>query len=78
MAKTSRTAKEQWEDMINENDVVAKLGVSKSTLRRMRRQGQIQNFRYLIPCANPHERCPGKKPVYSLKELTELFSPTAL
>ena len=69
-------AKSKWDDIINEDDVVSKLGVSKPKLRRLRQQGIIKNFRYLFPSTTGNPTRPGKNPVYSLVELVELFSPT--
>lgn len=71
----NKTVKEKWDDTITEDQVIEKLGFSKETLRRMRREGKIKNFRYMSPGTTGNPKRPGQKPVYSLKELTELFSP---
>ena len=64
-----------WEDTIKEGDVIAKLGVSQEVLRKMRREGKIKNFRYITPSTTGNPLRPGRKPVYSLIELVQIFSP---
>jgi hypothetical protein len=69
-------AKAIWADTVTEDEVVEKFGISKPTLRRMRSTGRITKFRYLTPSTTGNPERPGKKPVYSLIELTKLFCPT--
>ncbi|HEX8333506.1 MAG TPA: hypothetical protein VF622_12830 [Segetibacter sp.] len=71
--KDYELAKAKWNDLINEDEVVEKLRLSKPKLRRLRQQGVIKNFRYLNPSATGNPTRPGKNPVYSLVELVSLF-----
>lgn len=68
----------KWDDTVTEDEVVEKFGVEKVTLQKMRRQGRIKNFRYVTPSKTGNENRPGRKPVYSLIEITELFCPQAI
>lgn len=68
-------AQKKWADTVTEDEVMSKLGLSQETLRKMRRDGKIKNFRYATPSKTGNPGRPGRKPVYSLIELTQIFSP---
>jgi hypothetical protein len=67
-----------WDDTIKEKDVVKKIGVSAKTLKLMRKDGRIKNYRYVM--ASQRDKCqkPKKIILYSLSELVEIFCPTEL
>lgn len=65
----------KWDDTVTEDEVIEKFKVTDGTLRKMRREGRIKNFRYVTPSKTNNSERPGRKPVYSLIEITELFCP---
>lgn len=69
------TAIAKWDDTVTEKEVIEKFDLTQSTLRKMRREGVIKSFRYVAPSKPDHKGRPGKKPVYSLTEITDLFCP---
>jgi hypothetical protein len=73
--KEVKEAQLKWDDTVTEAQVMEKFGISQVTLRKLRREGTIKNFRYMMPSSTGNAERPGKKPVYSLTEVTELFSP---
>lgn len=56
---TSEQSMVDWEDLINEKQVLEKFDLSVHTLRNMRNEGKIKNFHTLN----------GRKFMYSKKEL---------
>jgi hypothetical protein len=73
--KLIEEARAKWDDTICERDVIAKFDVDAQFLRKLRREKKIRNYRYLAPSSTNNPNRPGRKVVYSLIELTQLFSP---
>jgi hypothetical protein len=69
------TALSKWDDTVTEKEVMEKFDLTAWTLRKMRREGVIKNFRYVAPSKPDNKNRPGRKPVYSLTEITDLFCP---
>jgi primosomal protein N' len=69
------TAIAKWDDTVTEKEVMEKFEVSDDTLRKMRKQGIIKTFRHVTPAKPGNAGRPGKKLVYSLIEITDLFCP---
>lgn len=76
MSSKAIDAKIKWDDTVSERDVINKFNISRETLQRMRREGKIRNYRHLSPSTTGNPDRPGKNPVYSIKELTEIFCVT--